>query len=111
MKRKRVELAGYLDTKKSQTDLLTAAFKSGNANSIKNAFGMIIQAQGLIEIAKTAGVARKVLFRAEVDHEAPPLDVMFNVLAALGMKKATVPKTPPKSARRPARKSARSAKA
>lgn len=111
MKTKRGNPAGHLDTKKKQVDLLNQAFKSGDVGAITAAFRAIVLAQGLIALAKDAGVSRKVLFHAVVDHEKLPPAALPKLLAALRGGRTTAAVTKRETTQDRTRKSARRAKA
>jgi probable addiction module antidote protein len=57
------DAADHLKTKKVMLAYLEAAFEDGDAAVIATALGNIARAQGMSQVAKSAGVTREALYR------------------------------------------------
>jgi probable addiction module antidote protein len=81
----------YLASKEAQADLLNDAFATGDAGYIANALGVVARAQGMSEVAKTAGITREALYKSLSDAGDPKLTTVLGVMRALGMAITTHP--------------------
>jgi probable addiction module antidote protein len=80
------DAAKYLGSPKSQAELITDAFESGDAGYIANALGVVARARGMTQIAKEAGITREALYRALSAEGDPKLSTLLGVMRALGVK-------------------------
>jgi probable addiction module antidote protein len=72
------EMATYLEACIEEAD--------GDAAFIANALGDIARAQGIIQVARDAGLSRKNLYKAMSGERSPSFDTILKVVSALGLK-------------------------
>lgn len=78
------DAAEYLDDEESQAELLSDAFRTGDARYIANALGVVARARGMTKVAKDAGVTREALYKALSAEGDPKLSTLLGVSRALG---------------------------
>jgi len=76
----------YLDSPKSISAYLEAAFEDGDPALIAAALGDIARAIGMTELAAKAGVTREALYKALSPTGDPRLSTFLGVMKALGIK-------------------------
>jgi probable addiction module antidote protein len=91
LKTKPFDAAEYLDDPKSQAELLSDAFNSGDAGYIAHALGVVARARGMSNIARQAGVTREALYKALSQEGDPRLSTLLGVTKALGVKLKATP--------------------
>lgn len=72
------EMALYLDTCIEEAN--------GDATLIAKALGNIAKAQGMAQVAQSAGLSRESLYKALSGERVPSLDTVLKVTQALGIK-------------------------
>jgi probable addiction module antidote protein len=70
---------------------LNDAFATGDAGYIANALGVVARAQGMAEVARTAGITREALYKSLSEAGDPKLTTLLGVMRALGMAITTHP--------------------
>jgi len=80
------DAAEYLDTPKSQAELLADAFETGDARYITVALGVVARARGMSSVANEAGVTREALYKALSETGDPRLSTLLGVMKALGLR-------------------------
>jgi len=80
------DAAEYLDTPKSQAELLADAFETGDAHYITVALGVVARARGMSSVANEAGVTREALYKALSETGDPRLSTLLGVMKALGLR-------------------------
>lgn len=78
----------YLDSPKSISAYLEAAFDEGDPALIAAALGDVARAIGMTELAGKAGVTREALYKALSPTGDPRLSTFLGVMKALGIKLA-----------------------
>ncbi len=81
----------HLTSKEAQAELLNDAFATGDAGYIANALGVVARAQGMTEVARTAGITREALYKSLSEAGDPKLTTLLGVMRALGMAITTHP--------------------
>ena len=76
----------YLDSPKSISAYLEAAFEDGDPALIAAALGDVARAIGMTELAAKAGVTREALYKALSPTGDPRLSTFLGVMRALGIK-------------------------
>lgn len=76
----------YLDSPKSISAYLEAAFEDGDPALIAAALGDIARAIGMTELAAKAGVTREALYKALSPTGDPRLSTFLGVMKALGIR-------------------------
>jgi probable addiction module antidote protein len=76
----------YLDSPRSISAYLEAAFEDGDPTLIAAALGDIARAIGMTELAAKAGVTREALYKALSPTGDPRLSTFLGVMKALGIK-------------------------
>jgi len=76
----------YLDSPKSISAYLEAAFEDGDPALIAAAVGDVARAIGMTELAAKAGVTREALYKALSPTGDPRLSTFLGVMRALGIK-------------------------
>ncbi len=80
------DAAPYLDSEASIAAYLTDILEANDAALLAAALGDIARAQGMSQIAKTAGITREALYKALRPGSAPRFDTVSRVCAALGVR-------------------------
>lgn len=86
LKTTRWDPAEYLDSPKSISAYLEAAFDDGDPSLIAAALGDIARAIGMTQLASQAGVTREALYKALSPTGDPRLSTLLGVMKALGIK-------------------------
>lgn len=89
IKIKPYDVAEYLDSREMVAEYLKAAFETNDAALIKCAMGDVARAQGITEMAKEAGIARRTLYNVISDEGDPRLSTFLGVLDAFGVSLST----------------------
>ena len=76
----------FLDSPEAIAVYLNEALAVGDAQSFAYCLGQAAKAAGMTEIARRAGVSRQSLYDALSGSAVPPLDAVFGVLSALGVR-------------------------
>ena len=84
-KRIRFDAADYLDTEERQVAYISAALETGEANSVRDALGLVARARGMGEIAKNAGLNRESLYKALGETGNPEFSTVMRIVRALGL--------------------------
>ena len=80
------DAARYLDSPEAVVEYLEAAFETGDAAFIVNAFGVAARARGMTQIARDASLSRESLYRALGDGGNPEFGTVLKVAKALGLR-------------------------
>ena len=81
----RFDAADYLDTEEHQVAYITAALETGDANSVRDALGLVARARGMGQIAKNAGLNRESLYKALGETGNPEFSTVMRIVRALGL--------------------------
>jgi probable addiction module antidote protein len=81
----RFDAADYLDSEERQIAYITAALETGDANSVRDALGIVARARGMSEIAKNAGLNRESLYKALGENGNPEFATVMRIVRALGL--------------------------
>ncbi|CCE00989.1 addiction module antidote protein [Bradyrhizobium sp. STM 3809] len=79
------DAADYLDTPERQVAYITAALKSGDADFVRDALGLVARARGMADIAKKAGLNRESLYKALGETGNPEFGTVMRIVNALGL--------------------------
>ncbi len=93
----RFDAADYLDSEKRQVAHVAAALKTGDAEFVRDALGLVARARSMGEVAKNAGLNRESLYKALGERGNPQLGTVMRIVRALGL---TLSGRPAKMARR-----------
>lgn len=85
---KRFDAAKYIRTPEEEAEVLTNAFKSGDAGYIAAAMGAVARARGITSLAEETGLNRTALYEAFSEDGNPTLDTFMRVMCALDIKLA-----------------------
>lgn len=85
------DAAQYLDSEETIAAYLTDILEANDASLLAAALGDIARAQGMSEIAKSAGLTREALYKALRPGSAPRFDTINRVCAALGVRLVVQP--------------------
>jgi probable addiction module antidote protein len=95
------DAADYLDTEARQVAYITSALETGDADSVRDALGIVARARGMGEIAKNAGLNRESLYKALGESGNPEFATVMRIVRALGLTLSARPaETATKSKRR-----------
>jgi probable addiction module antidote protein len=81
----RFDAADYLDNEERQVAYITAALETGDADSVRDALGLVARARGMGEVAKNAGLNRESLYKALGGSGNPEFSTVMRVLRAMGL--------------------------
>lgn len=81
----------YLTDLQDQADLVTDAFATGDAATIREALNIVARARGITAIAADAGLTRMGAYKALGPDCDPRMSTLLGLLAALGFTLAAVP--------------------
>lgn len=109
LKTTRFDAASHLDTPEARAEYLTAAFESGDAEFVRDAFGVVARAEGMAKVAKRAKRSRESLYRSLSKKGNPEFETVMRLLAALGLTLQAAPARPACSGRRTAARRKKSA--
>lgn len=104
LKTTRFDAALYLDTTDGRAEYLTAAFETGDAEFVRDAFGVVARAEGMARVANRAKRSRESLYRSLSKKGNPEFATVMRLLAALGLKLLAAPARPTRSRHRTALK-------
>lgn len=84
----RYDVAEHLRTPEEMALYLDACIEeaNGDATLIAKALGNIAKAQGMAQVAQSAGLSRESLYKALSGERVPTLDTVLKVTQALGLK-------------------------
>lgn len=94
IKTTRFDAAAHLDTPQARAEYLTAALETGDAEFVRDAFGIIARAEGMAKVAKRANRSRESLSRSLSKKGNPEFETVMRLLAALGLKLQASPVRP-----------------
>jgi probable addiction module antidote protein len=100
LKTTRFDAASYLDTPEARAEYLTAAFETGDAEFVRDAFGVVARAEGMAKVAKRAKRSRESLYRSLSKKGNPEFETVMRLLTALGLKLQATPARPLRSRQR-----------
>jgi probable addiction module antidote protein len=81
----RFDAADHLDTEERQIAYIAASLESGDADSVRDALGLVARARGMGEIAKKAGLNRESLYKALGETGNPEFGTVMRIVRALGL--------------------------
>jgi probable addiction module antidote protein len=81
----RFDAVDYLDTEKRQVAYIAVALESGDADFVRDAFGIVARARGMGEVAKDAGLNRESMYKALGDSGNPEFGTVMRIVRALGL--------------------------
>lgn len=84
MKAVRFDAAEYLGSRESQVEYITAAYETGDAEFIRDAYNLVARARGMANLAAETGLSRESLYKALGDRGNPEFDTMMRINRALG---------------------------
>jgi probable addiction module antidote protein len=99
----RFDGADYLDSEERQAAYITAALKTGEADFVRDALGIVARARGMGEIAKNAGLNRESLYKALGAAGNPEFSTVMRIVRAMGL---TLSARPAEATRKPRRRRA-----
>ncbi len=76
--------AEHLESQEGQIELLADAASTGDATYIRHVLDVVARARGMTDIAREAGISRRVLFDAILDEEKTGVDALLKIFRALG---------------------------
>ncbi|TWC67385.1 addiction module antidote protein [Herbaspirillum sp. SJZ099] len=85
------DAASYLDSEEDIAAYLTDILEANDGALLASALGDIARVRGMIEIAKSAGISRKALYKALRPDAAPRFDTINRVCVALGVRLVVQP--------------------
>lgn len=85
------DAADHLETKEDIIAYLEAAFEDGDPSLVVAALGDIIRSQGMVNIAREAGMERESLYEALSIEGNPEFATVLKVLQTLGLRLHIVP--------------------
>lgn len=82
------DAANYLHTLEEMAAYLEACIEEANGDAafIAKALGDIARAQGMAQVAKTAGLSRESLYKALSGERSPSFATILKVIDALGLR-------------------------
>ena len=78
--------AKYLTDPSDQAEILSEAFATGDAATIRKAVSIVARARGMSRVAADAGVTREGAYKALGPDGDPKLSTVLSILGALGVK-------------------------
>ena len=88
----RFDAADYLDTEERQVAYISRR-RSGDADVVRDAPGLVARARGMSEIAKSAGLNRESLYKALGEAGNPEFGTVMRIVGALGLTLSARPTT------------------
>jgi probable addiction module antidote protein len=104
MKTARFDAADYLTSRDAQVEYIAAAYETGDAEFIRDAYNLVARARGMTRIAAETGLSRESLYKALGERGNPEFGTVMRINRALGI---TLSARLAQPARQPARKAAR----
>ena len=89
---KKFDAADYLKTEEDIAEYLRVVLEEKNPDLIIKAIGDIARARGMNKISKDVGVNRESLYKSLSGEVGVNFKTIYNVLDALGLKLAIIPK-------------------
>jgi probable addiction module antidote protein len=86
MKTTRFDAADYLGTRSAQVEYLAAAYETGDADFIRDAYNLVARARGITRIAAETGLSRESLYKALGERGNPEFGTMMRINQALGIR-------------------------
>ena len=81
----------YLEDATAIAEYLTAVLEDGDPALLAAALGDIARAQGMTDIARSAGITREALYKALRSNAQPRFETIAKVCKALGVKLVAQP--------------------
>lgn len=91
METTRFDAAEYLETPELQAAYITAALETGDAAEVRDAIGIVARARGMADIAASAKLNPKSLYKALGETGNPEFATVLSVLNALGLTLSAAP--------------------
>jgi len=104
MKPARFDAADYLTSRDAQVEYIAAAYETGDAEFIRDAYNLVARARGMTRIAAETGLSRESLYKALGERGNPEFGTVMRINRALGI---TLSARLAKTMRQPARKAGR----
>ncbi len=76
--------AEHLESHEGQIEVLADAASTGDATYIRHALDVVARARGMTDIAREAGITRRVLFDAILDEERTGVEALLRIFRTLG---------------------------
>jgi probable addiction module antidote protein len=84
LKTTRFDTADFLDTEKKQAAYITAVLETGDADFVRDAHGIVVNARGKGQVTKTADLNRESLYKAFSETGNPEFSTVTRVIRAPG---------------------------
>jgi probable addiction module antidote protein len=91
IKTRAFDAARYLSTPEAQAEYLSAMMEGNDPALIRHALGTIARAHGMAELARTAGLGPKSLYKTLGEDGNPELGTFLKVLSAMGLRLGVQP--------------------
>lgn len=91
IKTRAFDAARYLSTPEAQAEYLSAMMEGNDPALIRHALGTIARARGMAELARTAGLGPKSLYKTLGEDGNPELGTFLKVLSAMGLRLGVQP--------------------
>lgn len=92
IKTRAFDAAHHLSTPEAQAEYLSAMMEGNDPALIRHALGTIARARGMAELARTAGLGPKSLYKTLGEDGNPELGTFLKVLNAMGFRLEVLPK-------------------
>jgi probable addiction module antidote protein len=90
-KLKKFDAAEHLGTAEARADYLSIVLADGDPDEVRDALNLVARAQGMADIAKTAGISREGLYKALGENGNPEFATVLRVIRAMGMRLTAQP--------------------
>lgn len=90
-KLKKFDAAEYLGTAEAQAEYLSIVLADGDPDEVRDALNLVARAQGMADIAKTAGISREGLYKALGENGNPEFATVLRVIQAMGIRLTAQP--------------------